>query len=442
MIKIGVKHGRREFLKRLSAGLITSSAILPAIGRTQPASTSHEFIELLHEHQGSGTMEDERFWDFIRQQFPLKPELTYMNTGGLGPSPYMVIETMNRHLFALEEISEPGHELVDSVRHKAARFFNCDDDEIALTRNATEGMNLIARGLPLRRGDEVVMSTHEHPGGAIPWLAMANDIGIKVKLFEPGLTDADNLQRIEAQLSPRTKVVMISHITCTTGQLLPAKPLAELCHQKNIWLVLDGAQVPGMLPVDLHALECDFYTSSGHKWLCGPKGTGFLYVRKNMLDVWRANHVGAYSDQRYVLEQLSFVQQRTAKSTEYGTRSTPVVIGLGAAIDFFDAIGMDRVANRDRALATHLKDQLHQIRNVTLLTPEAPGQSGGIVTFRISGKLAKNSDYLSEMKQRFNIRLRPVGEHGLNAIRASLHIFNSLEQIDRLVAAVEQLASG
>ncbi len=442
MVEIVVKQKRRDFLKKFSAGLLASSVLSPIPSRTGPARSTSDFREQLAQHSGPGTIDDERFWNLIWQQFPLRSDLTYMNSGGLGPSPYAVIETMNRQLFELEEISETGHELVDSIRQKAARFFHCEADEIAFTRNATEAMNFIARGLPLRRGDEVLMTTHEHPGGAIPWLALANDIGIKVKLFEPAQTHAENLKRIEAQLSSRTRVVMISHITCTTGQLFPAKPIAELCHRNNTWFVLDGAQVPGMLPVDLHGLDCDFYASSGHKWLCGPKGTGFLYVRKNMLDVWKANHVGAYSDERYILEQLSFVPQRTAKSTEYGTRSTPVIVGLGAAIDFFDAIGMDHVANRDRALATYLKRQLIQLGNVEVLTPIDPLLSGAIVTFRIAGKLPSHTDYIAEMKKRFNIRLRPVGEHGLNAIRASLHIFNTFEQVDQLVAAVTELASG
>lgn len=442
MTEILAKQNRRNFLKQFSAGIITGSAILPLIDRKDSASSINEFREQLSLHSGPGTIDDEKFWNLIRLQFPLNSDLIYMNTGGLGPSPYAVINTIEQQIFDLEQISETGHEYVESVRQKAARFFHCDPDEIAFTRNATEGMNLIARGLPLRRNDEVIMTTHEHPGGAIPWLALANDIGIKIKLFEPGQTDVENLQRLQAQLTSKTKVVMISHITCTTGQLLPARAIADLCHRNNIWLVLDSAQVPGMLPVDLHALECDFYTSSGHKWLCGPKGTGFLYVRKNLLDIWRINHVGAYSDKRYVLDELSFEPQRAASGTEYGTRNTPLLIGLGAAIDFFDTIGMERVAARDRSLAAYLKQQLAWLNNVELLTPIDPQLSGAMVTFRISGKLPKHSDYLTELKERFNIRLRPVGEHGLNAIRASLHIFNTFEQVDQLVAAVKELASG
>lgn len=439
--EILAKQKRRDFLKRFSAGIIAGSAFLPIIDRKPSVASIREFKEQLAQHAGQGAIDDEKFWNLIRLQFPLNSDLIYMNTGGLGPSPYAVMNTFERQMFDLEQISETGHDFVESVRQKAALFFHCDPDEIAFTRNATEGMNLIARGLPLRRNDEVVMTTHEHPGGAIPWLALANDIGIKIKLFEPGQSDAENLERIEAQLTAKTKVVMISHVTCTTGQILPARAIADLCHRNNIWLVLDGAQVPGMLPVDLHALECDFYTSSGHKWLCGPKGTGFLFVRKNLLDTWRINHVGAHSDKRYVLDELSFVPQRVAKGTEYGTRNTPLIIALGAAIDFFDTIGMERVAARDRSLAAYLKHQLAQLKNVELLTPPDPQLSGGMVTFRISGKLPKHSDYITEIKQRFNIRLRPVGEHGLNAIRASLHIFNTLEQVDQLVNAVKDLAS-
>jgi selenocysteine lyase/cysteine desulfurase len=233
---------------------------------------------------------------------------------------------------------------------------------------------------------------------------------------------------------------MISHIPCTTGLIFPVKEIAELCHQKGIYVVLDGAQVLGMIPVDFHDLGCDFYASSGHKWLCGPKGTGILYIRKEMLDIWHPTHVGAYSEEAYILEKQIFKHQRSAKSVEYATRNTPTIMGIGASLDFFDAIGIDNIAARGRALAAHLQEQLSKNGKVKLLTPLDPGLSGSIVTFKIMGDKKSYSDYVTQIKEQYNIRLRPVGEHGLNAIRASLHIFNTFEQVDRLVAAVNKVS--
>ena len=159
------------------------------------------FSHLANKMKGSGAAYDERFWSFVQKQFPLVDGLIYMNNGGLGPSPFPVIDAVYSAMLELEGISETGHHLHEEVNKKAAKFFNCDDEEIAFTRNATEGMNIIARGLSLKKGDEVLMTTHEHPGGGMPWLALANDTRIRVRLFEPGMSHEENLKIIESNIS-------------------------------------------------------------------------------------------------------------------------------------------------------------------------------------------------------------------------------------------------
>lgn len=432
------RENRRSFLKKFMSGMAATAAI-PWL--TQDAIGSAGFMKAIDQFDGSKDAYDERFWYFVKQQFPLEENLIYMNNGGLGPSPYYVIETIKSQMLKLESISETGHGMVESVHEKAAKFFNCGTDEIAFTRNSTESMNIIARGIPLKKGDEVLMTTHEHPGGGIPWLAVQKDKGIQVKLFEPGITKAENLKIIESNITPKTKVLMISHIPCTTGLIFPAKEIAELCHQKDIYVVYDGAQVMGMIPVDLDNMGCDFYTSSGHKWLCAPKGTGILYIRREMLDIWQPTHVGAYSNKIYELENLKLEYLKEARAVEYGTRNTPIALGIGAAIDFFDAIGIERVAARGRALAKYFKEKLLEIDKIKLLTPIDPELSGSIVTFKIMDDKKSYTDYISQIKKEYNIRLRPIGEHGLNAIRTSLHIYNTFEQVDRLVEAVKNVIS-
>ena len=432
---------RRSFLKKLFGGIVATTALPWVTSKAKGAELSRNLSEVISKYNGSADADDEKFWNFIKQQFPLQEDLIYMNNGGLGPSPYQVIETIKSQMLKWESISETGHGLVASVHEKAAKFFNCGTDEIAFTRNATEGMNIIARGIPLKKGDEVLMTTHEHPGGAIPWLAVQKDKGIRVKLFEPDLTGKENLKIIESNITNKTKVLMISHIPCTTGLIFPAKEIAELCHQKGIYFVLDGAQVLGMIPANFSELGCDFYTSSGHKWLCGPKGTGILYIRREMLDVWQPSHVGAYSDKVYKLEELKLEYRKEAKITEYATRNTPIIMGIGASLDFFGAIGMDKVAARGRALAIYLKEKLSKIDSVKLLTPMEPELSGSIVTFKILDDKKSYTDYIAQIKKEYKIRLRPIGEHGLNAIRASLHVYNNFEQVDRLIEAVKKVTS-
>lgn len=441
MIIKNSNENRRHFLKKILGGLAATTTLPWIASPSSRAATTSNFYQTLDKYKGIREVDEEKFWSFIKQQFPLQDDLIYMNNGGLGPSPFQVMETIKSQMWTWESISETGHGMVESMHEKAAKFFNCGSDEIAFTRNATEGMNIIARGIPLQKGDEVLMTTHEHPGGAIPWLGVAKDKGIRIKLFEPDLTNQDNLKIVESNITSRTKVLMISHIPCTTGLIFPVKEIAEICHQKGIYVVYDGAQVLGMIPVNFNELGCDFYTSSGHKWLCGPKGTGILYIRRDMFDVWQPTYVGAYSNQVYQLEQLKLEYRKAADVTEYATRNTPIIMGIGASLDFFDAIGMDKVAARGRALATHLKEQLSKNNKVKLLTPMDPGLSGAIVTFKILDDKKSYGDYIAQIKEQYHIRLRPIGEHGLNAIRASLHIYNTFEQVDQLVAAVKELTS-
>ena len=433
MIVLESRESRRSFLRKLSGGLLGTTAAL-SVGKGLRAFP--EFSARCGAEDSGGTAHDEAFWKFVRQQFPLTHERTYLNSAGLGPSPRVVLDTYYDAALRLATICETGHGERHQVHEKAAALLGCDVDEIAITRSTTEGMNIIARGLPLRKGDEVLMTTHEHPGGAIPFLALSKDIGIKVRLFEPGKNDAENLQVIEDNLTKRTRVLMISHIPCTTGLVFPVKEIAELCYQLDILVFYDGAHPPGQIPVNLHDIGCDFYATSGHKWLLGPIGTGLLYIRKEMFDVWKPTYVGAYSSSKYDLDTLTLEYKREANLTEWGTRNTPLVLALGAAIDFINAIGIERIAARGAALAAHLKQGLSQIPNLEILTPMEPEYSASMVTFR--HKSIAHKEIYNALSER-NFRIRSVGEHNLNAIRVSTHIYTSFEEVDRFLEAVREV---
>jgi selenocysteine lyase/cysteine desulfurase len=369
----------------------------------------------------------------------LDPGLIYMNAGGLGPSPHCVIDTITRHMMELERVSETGHALTHEVRDKACALLNCDKEELAITRNATEGMNAAARGLTFKQGDEVLLTTHEHPGGTMPWLNLAKDEGIIVKTFEPGAGGQDTLDRLSSNLTPRTRAVSVSHVTCTHGLVLPVKEISALCRERGIISVIDGAQAVGMIPVDLHDLGCDFYATSGHKWLLGPKGTGLLYVRRGMLDRWHSIFAGAYSDKKSDLLQGLFERLPEARSVEYGTRNTPIIMGLGAAIDFIEAIRIDRIARYIRGLSLRLRSRLEGMQRIEVLTPSAPAASGAMLSFRVKHSDKSPWQWVDALKTEYRIRVRPVGEINLNAIRVSTHVFNGPDQVDRLVEALTHL---
>ena len=427
---------RRGFLGTLAGGAAMTALNWEMAEAASKLSTNPE-QELKKLRQ---TSNDENYWEMVRRWFPLKRDKIYMNNGALGPSSYYVINKLHEQTLYWETEGEHGHQELHQVHEKMADFFGADVDEIGITLNTTEGMNIIARGLPLKKGDEVLMSTHEHPGGWQPWGGMVNDVGIKVNLFEPGYTAAETLNRIESALTARTRVLMVSHISCTLGQVFPTKELAALCRDKDIFFVLDGAHPPGMIPVNFHDLECDFYASSGHKWLLGPKGTGILYVSKKMLDVWRPTYVGAYSGtEGDSLEKGAYFRHaKKASATECGTRNVPLAMALGAAMDFQNTIGREKIAKRGRALATYLRNKLKtEMPDMEILTPEEERSYASILTFK-SPKMGFH-ELQNALSENANIRLRGIHEHQLNAIRCSLHIYNNFDQIDFLVNEMKKI---
>ncbi|MGD8726403.1 MAG: aminotransferase class V-fold PLP-dependent enzyme [Gemmatimonadales bacterium] len=428
------ESSRRRFFKDLVAGTAVV-AVGPAA--CTPRGAEGDATPAFADAWRAARTEEER-WQAVREQFLLEPGYAYLNTAGLGPSPLPVVEMVDTSWRELERRSETGHGRRAEVREAMCRFLGCSEDELAFTRSATEGMNLVARGISLEPGSQVLMTTHEHPGGAMPWLALAEDRDISIATFDPGLDGESLVERLTAALTPQTRVVMVCHVTCTVGAVLPVKEIAELCRARGIVSVIDGAQAPGQLPVDLHALGCDFYVASGHKWLLGPKGTGFLYVRDEMLDRWKPSYVGAYSDSGFDLAAGRFERLRPASASEYGTRNTPLLLGFGAALEFISTIGIDRVTARGATLAQRLRRHLESIDGVELLTPATPGTSAAIVTFRLPTSGGDPWDWCNLLRREHDFRLRPVGEAGLMAVRASTHVFNTEEQVDRLADVLRE----
>ncbi|MEK6755499.1 MAG: aminotransferase class V-fold PLP-dependent enzyme [Bacteroidota bacterium] len=380
--------------------------------------------------------DNEQFWRFVRSQFPLTNERAYLNTGGLGASPYVVIDAVKAKIDELEKISETGHsdEIWRDIKSSAAELLGCNPEEIAFTRNATEGINIVCNGLPLRRGDEIITTTHEHVGNSVTWLALLKREGVAIKLFEPSTESAqENVDRIEKLITKKTRLISIPHATTTTGQILPIKQISALAKSRNIWLFVDGAQTAGMFPFNLHDLGCDAFATCGHKWLLGPKETGLLYVRREMLDVIQAKFVGAYSDNGFNLAKGTLNFHPTAQRYEYGTVSVPLRVGLGAAIKFLQRIGMENVWKRDQALSTHLFNGLRQIPYVTVLSPASDTERSALITFK-----HEKLPYLELQSHlnTFKLRTRGVGEGGVNALRVSTHIYNMFEEVERVLEGV------
>jgi selenocysteine lyase/cysteine desulfurase len=423
-----VTRSRRRFIGSLSGGVL--GGLLLRRSRAAAASRSAT-------HAPASGPDDERYWETIRDQFPLLREPLYMNNGTMGPSPYPVIEAVRTEMEDIDRSGRYGG--WDVARPAIASFINATPEEISLTHNVTEGISVVACGVPLKRGDEVILTDQEHVGNALPWLSRARRDGIVIRAFSPAPTASGTMERISDLLTARTRMIAVPHITCTTGHVLPAKEISALGRSKNIFVMIDAAHTPGMLPLDVKDMGCDFLASCGHKWLLGPKGTGFLYVRKEALEVLEPYWSGGGSDAGWDVRKGTMAFRQDAHRFDFASQNAALYVGLNAAIDFIGRIGIENVRARDLMLASYLRSRLEELGDrVTLLTPSEDGSYGAVVAFQLR---KTPYDALFEfLRDERKIMTRMVPENGVNCNRISTHIYNSKAEVDRVIEAIREKA--
>lgn len=415
---------RKRFLKSVAIG----SAGLAWGRNLQSAEPEAE----TRPNDGSRDLSD---WDAVRRQFPLTSDRVYLNTGGLGPACQPAIDAVQAQTLKQAISGEHFHSLLNKSRQVAARYFGAAPEELCFTRNATEANSIIAAGLQLARGDEVVFESHAHPGGSFPWLNRQKLDGVKVRIFEPSAESPQaNLDRLFDQVNARTRVIQVSHITATTGLLFDAPAIAQEARQRGIWFHIDGAQSAGMIPINLQALGCDSYATSGHKWINGPLETGVLLIARDRIDEVACSHIGAYSNDQYELpDLLTYVD--TAQRHEYGTRNAASVVGLTAAMELQEAIGRERVAQHGKRLAELARSEIEGLPNVEVLTPRRDDMRGSILTFRVPGMDCV--DIYGPLLKNHRLRTRVVTERGLNAVRASWHVYHQDDDVQRFAEGLK-----
>jgi selenocysteine lyase/cysteine desulfurase len=382
-------------------------------------------------------MPDDAFWEQVRSQFLIDPDLTYMNNGSLGPMPLTVVEANDstaRHL-AANPIDYHLEEKREEVRTRLAAFVGADADEIAITRSTTEGMNIFAHGIDWRPGDEVLMCTHEHPGGYGAYRTLEARRGIRIKWIElptPPQDHEEILDRYRQAMSQRTRVVVASHITFVTGLLMPVRELAELAHSQGTLLSVDGAHPLGMLSLDLKGLGCDHYAASGQKWLLGGTGTGLCFIRRDLQEkIWP---LLGFAD----MEQHASGRLGARKYEMSGQQNLPSVSGLGAAIRLQERIGKARIEARVRALGRQLREGLGAIPEVRLWTSADARLSAGLTSFTV-GQVPMHN-VARAVRDRTGIYVLPMPAGDLDAVRISTHFYNTAADVERLLSAVRHIA--
>jgi len=384
---------------------------------------------------------EDTFWKVVRRQFVFPEDYAYLNTGGIGAVPSLVLQAVKQSMDEGQVYPSPGHDNKEwlAVKNAATAFFGetIKPEEIALTNSATEGINIILNGLPLQPEDEIITSTHEHAALLVPLLNLKERKGIVIRTFEPDLSwGYGNVERISELINKKTKLIFFSHVTCTTGQRFFVEKIGEIAKQNQIWFALDGAQAVGRFPMDIVSWGVDFYACSGHKWCLGPKRTGMLYVGEALLDLLRPTTVGAYSDNGFDLSARTLKLHPSAQRYEYATQNESLYVGLHEALKFIQTIGLPRIARHNRKLSEAFYWGLTEIPGVQLLSPKED-------TFRTSMISFKHEKIpYREIGNRFaeqQIRVRVVPEAGLEGVRISFHLYNSEDDVSRALEVVKSL---
>lgn len=380
---------------------------------------------------------NEAYWQMVKRQYPLEDGLIYLNAANVCPASRLVLD---RHVEYLRNFhSNPSFQnrdkyevMRESLRGKVARMLRVSPDEIAITRNTSEGSNIIVKGVDLKPGDEVLITDHNHPSNNDSWRVRARRDGFTVKSLPVAIPahSADQLvSDFERAITPRTRVIAITHVTSTTGIRYPAREIAALARKHDIFVHLDGAQTFGALDVNLSEIGCDSYSASAHKWLMGPLENGILWVRAERIpQIWPSIVTAGWSDHL----------KGARKFEVFGQRDDPRVVALEAAVDFINMIGMPAVEARVEALATRAKAQLHEVASVELKTNLEPDLSGGVIKFRLKNVPTKRAYDLLWEKYRLAIAMTASGDS--EGLRFSPQIYNSMDEVDRAVAAVKQIA--
>ena len=375
---------------------------------------------------------DEKFWLSVREQFLMPPELGVLNAANLCPSPAPVLEAMYRSTKDVD--ADPSFDNrvkmsagKEETRRLVAAFLRVTPEEIVLTRNTSEANNMVSSGLELKSGDEVIVFADNHPSNNAAWTQKAARFGYVVTTISPPNPHPGPeyyLEAVRKAITARTRVLAFTHHTSTVGDVLPAKELCQIARERAVMTLIDGACTFGMADVDLSDIQPDFYTGSSHKWPCGPKEVGVLYLNARVHGRVHPSIISAYPGAVGI--------SRTMEAM--GQRDEPAIIGFGEALNFQTKIGRKAIEARSRALGQALIEGLRRIDNVHVWTHPDPSRSAAVVSFQ-PGSLDV-SKLSAALYRNDRIGCATRGGADRPGIRFSPHIYNTMAEVDRSVQAI------
>lgn len=424
---------RREFLGAVGrpAAFGLAAAVLDPLG-------VREALAKAASYSGSAVeaATDESFWFDVQQAFTLDRSVVNLNNGGVSPSPAVVQEAQKRHLdfsnstpppVALWQILEPQRE---GVRQRLARTFGCDSEEVALVRNASEGLQTCQFGFDLQRGDEVLTTNQDYPRMIATFEQRARREGIVLKQFSipvPAEDDDEVVERFRRSITPKTKLILVSHVINLTGQILPVKRVVELGRERGIPVIVDGAHSFAHFDFTHADLGCDYYATSLHKWLFAPHGTGMLFVKRDRIrGLWP------------LMAAPATLEADIRKYEEIGTHPSAQNLAIAEALTFHEGIGAKRKEERLRFLRDRWAKRLLRHDRVRLHTSLKPGKSCGLATVEIldlePGKIAEH------LWAKHRILVTPIVHAEFRGVRVTPSVYTTLEEIDRFAEVMEGIA--
>ena len=424
------KLDRRQFLGSIARPAIAASAILSSPKTMAKAIDSVKGIS----GDPRSIARNESYWREIQQGYTADRGLVNLNNGGVSPSPAVVQDALKRYLdfsntnpaYSMWRILEPQKE---TVRKRMGRFFDCDPEEIALTRNASESLQICQNGNDLNPGDEVLTTTQDYGRMINTFKQRECRDGIVMKQFKipiPAENENEIVKLFENNITPKTKMILMCHMINITGQILPVKKVVRMARKYNIPVIVDGAHTFAHFDFTVKDLDCDYYASCLHKWLSAPFGAGMLYVRKNKIaDLWPLQAPGecASDDIR--------------KFEEIGTHPVPNKIAIGDALTFHQGIGSKNKEQRLIYLRDRWAKRLIKNDRIKLHTSLKPGKSCAIATVEIKG--IETSAVAKELWNKYKIFVVAINHPEFSGCRITPHVYTTIEEIDRFSEAMESI---
>ena len=426
--------GRKQFLKQigLMAGAFSANSLFNQLHAAEITAAGKKIKHL----SPADAAADEDYWSVIQQAYTVSPAIINLNNGGVSPSPRVVQEAVERYnkmtnegpSYFMWRILDQGRE---PLREKLAALAGCDAAEIAINRNATEALNTIIYGLDLKPGDEVIGTKQDYPNMINAWKQRAEREGIVYKQISfnfPIENDEAIVEAYEKAITPKTKIIHVTHVVNWVGQIMPVKKICDMAHRHGIEVICDGAHSFGLLDFAIPDLGCDYFGTSLHKFLSAPIGSGMLWIKKDKIEkVWPlvCNDKPRSADIR--------------KFETIGTRSFPIEQGIGEAINFHTAIGSKRKEERIRYLKNYWAEKVINIPKVKINTSLQSKYSCAICGVSIDGMTPGELD--TALFNDYKIHTVGIVWENVSCVRVTPHVYTRLQDLDKFVKALKEIVA-